>query len=321
MLLILSENSDLSTNHVIDWVISFDYPFVRINSDDEIELIELGLDSFTLLINGEKTISYDEIKSVWFRRGNVKIKKVSDKVLSENKFLSYLKEHINVELEAYSDYINFLLSNKRSIGSSDKMHINKFVVLREAEALGFKIPYTYVVSNKAKIYELLKENTSLITKSSNYVLDFNYEDHNYMTYTEVLNANNIDVLPNRFSPSLCQSHIDKAYDVRVFFLKGESFAMAILSQEREESKVDFRKYDYEKPERRVPFELKKNIKFMISKLMNKLDLDTGSIDLVVDKKGVNFFLEVNPVGQYGMVDFPCNYSLNKKIAKYLTHEN
>ena len=29
------------------------------------------------------------------------------------------------------------------------------------------------------------------------------------------------------------------------------------------------------------------------------------------------FLEVNPVGQFGMVSLPCNYQLEKRIAQYL----
>jgi hypothetical protein len=35
------------------------------------------------------------------------------------------------------------------------------------------------------------------------------------------------------------------------------------------------------------------------------------------KKGEYVFLEVNPIGQFGMVSAPCNYNLEKKIAQYL----
>lgn len=30
-----------------------------------------------------------------------------------------------------------------------------------------------------------------------------------------------------------------------------------------------------------------------------------------------YFLEINPTGQFGMIDFPCNYGLHKIVAKKL----
>ena len=57
----------------------------------------------------------------------------------------------------------------------------------------------------------------------------------------------------------------------------------------------------------------------MAKLMKDLELNTGSIDFIKTKQGRFVFLEVNPVGQYGMTSYPCNYHLDKKIAEYLIH--
>ena len=54
--------------------------------------------------------------------------------------------------------------------------------------------------------------------------------------------------------------------------------------------------------------------------MYKLELNSGSIDLILDKKNRFVFLEINPIGQFGMTSFPCNYSIEKEIAKYLCNE-
>ena len=51
--------------------------------------------------------------------------------------------------------------------------------------------------------------------------------------------------------------------------------------------------------------------------MDTLKLSTGSIDLVVDINDVYYFLEVNPVGQFGMVSSPCNYNIEKKLVNTL----
>ena len=51
--------------------------------------------------------------------------------------------------------------------------------------------------------------------------------------------------------------------------------------------------------------------------MTKLEYKTGSIDLLLDTENNYYFLEINPVGQFGMVSIPCNYNIEKKIAEYL----
>ncbi len=93
--------------------------------------------------------------------------------------------------------------------------------------------------------------------------------------------------------------------------------MGIFSQNNSKTKEDFRNYDQNLPNRNVPIKLPLDIEGKLKKLMKKLNLNSGSIDLIytIDNKYV--FLEVNPVGQFGMVSFPCNYNLEKKIAEFL----
>jgi hypothetical protein len=55
----------------------------------------------------------------------------------------------------------------------------------------------------------------------------------------------------------------------------------------------------------------------IGSLMRDLCLDTGSIDLICTSSGRIVFLEVNPVGQFGMVSKPCNYKLEHRLAEHL----
>ena len=51
--------------------------------------------------------------------------------------------------------------------------------------------------------------------------------------------------------------------------------------------------------------------------MKNLKLDTGSIDMIVTLDGEYVFLEINPIGQFGMVSYHCNYHLEKRIAEYI----
>ena len=93
--------------------------------------------------------------------------------------------------------------------------------------------------------------------------------------------------------------------------------MAIFSQKNEGTVVDFRKYTDGNPQRKVPYKLPKSEEKKLIALMEELDLNTGSIDIIVDINNNYIFLEVNPVGQFGMTSVPCNYYLERKIAKTL----
>ena len=174
MVLIFSEISDHSTNHVIEWIVGMGYPFYRVNDGDTVEIISLGLDDFKLRINGNKIISYSEIDSTWFRRGEISIK-ISNPVNDKSTFSYYLQSHLRKEQESYVQFIYKLLHKKRYLGSINRYHINKFEVLSRARACGLRIPDTFFVSDRESLRKLLISKSSLIAKSSNYVLNFNYK--------------------------------------------------------------------------------------------------------------------------------------------------
>ncbi|STD14031.1 ATP-GRASP peptide maturase, grasp-with-spasm system [Chryseobacterium carnipullorum] len=70
----------------------------------------------------------------------------------------------------------------------------------------------------------------------------------------------------------------------------------------------------------VPFKLPESIEKMIDTLMKRISLESGSIDLLYSTDNIFYFLEVNPVGQFDMVSFPCNYHLEKEIALHLSND-
>ena len=56
-------------------------------------------------------------------------------------------------------------------------------------------------------------------------------------------------------------------------------------------------------------------------LMKQLQLESGSIDMVVTPNNEYVFLEVNPVGQFDYVSKLCNYFIEKEIAVKLIEMN
>ena len=139
----------------------------------------------------------------------------------------------------------------------------------------------------------------------------------YMTFTESIDDNNIDKIPNFFYPSLVQKQISKKIEIRSFYLNGIFYSMAIHSQQIQQTSTDFRKYSYTYPNRTIPFKLPETLEAKLKRLMEQLEMTTGSIDLIYSLDKEFYFLEVNPVGQFGMVSYPCNYYIEKIIATEL----
>jgi ATP-GRASP peptide maturase of grasp-with-spasm system len=315
LILIISEYNDITTNHVIDWLMYYGKEYYRLNVEDLVEIDFLTNQEFSIKINNIETLLYSDITSVWFRRGRIilKVKKTEEIDLFNKYFNYFIKNEINV----IEDYINYLLTLKKHIGNPTCLDVNKLQVLNIAKSVGLDVPDYFITNSKENLLSNIFKDNKYITKVLSNVFQFIHNDKSYMTYTEVLEEKLIKNLPKEFFPSLCQVLIEKEFDIRIFFLNNNFYSMAIFSQKREESKIDFRKYSYEKPDREVTITLPKGIENKIIKLMSELKLNSGSIDMILDKNGQYFFLEVNPIGQFGMVDFPCNYGICNEIAKFL----
>lgn len=187
-----------------------------------------------------------------------------------------------------------------------------------ARSCGLEIPNTIISTGRKNILEFYKNNyESIVSKSISDSINYLNKGYSYSNFTEALNNDDIEDAKCNFFPSLLQNNINKRFELRIFYFFGLFYTMAIFSQADEKTKIDFRKYNFVRPNRNIPFILPQEIKIKIIDFMNALNLDTGSIDMIytMDKKYV--FLEVNPVGIFNMVSVPCNYKIEKEIANYL----
>ncbi|WP_052308788.1 hypothetical protein [Runella slithyformis] len=176
---------------------------------------------------------------------------------------------------------------------------------------------TIVTTNKNDLLLFKKEAGTIITKPIVDTRFFYHKKRTYALYTSTMSDLDIENLPNLFLPTLFQEYVEKKYEIRTFMLGETFFSMAIFSQNNNKTKVDFREYDNEAPNRNVPYILPKYIEKLLLKFSKKVGLNSGSFDLIKTIDDNYVFLEVNPAGQFGMVSYPCNYFLEEKIANYL----
>lgn len=325
MLLILSEKGDLSTNDVIDWLVSLNVPFIRLNADDPgkvnlyAERTENGL-SFQFS-NGNVIVKLENITAYWYRRGGIPQFKIPSSSIDnafEKEIAGKIKEYINLEARYFFSFLHDCLDKiPIKIGSSQKSGVNKLIVLEKAVSHGLMIPDWCVSMQKNDTLSFIEKYDGAITKGIWESLIASTPHSGYSTYTELIEKEDLASLPQSHFPSLLQQNIRKKYEVRTFYLHGRCWSMAIFSQRDPQTSIDFRKYNDEHPNRNIPFKLPNEIERKLHLLMVDLGLESGSADFIVDEQNQFIFLEVNPVGQFGMTSSPCNYGLEKEIALYL----
>jgi len=326
MILIRSNEADLSTREVIDYLIKKKTKYCKLNDSDKII-------SYTIQIsNQEQSVNFyfnfgkinsKNITSYFYRRGSFRYQH------SQGQSADYyskigIDEFLSRENYFIDGFINNILEkNINKVGAFSKAHLSKLRQLTEAVNCNIVIPETYICTCKKELSLLIDIHQRIATKGIQE--SFKCSDKNsgefYYMFTSIIDNKNVEKVPTFFSPTLFQKYIDKKYELRIFYLKGVCYSMAIFSQINKKTSTDFRRYDDINPNRTISYKLPEVESKKIHKLMQVLKLDTGSIDMLVTKENQFVFLEVNPDGQFGMVSHPCNYFIEREIANVLAQPN
>lgn len=318
MILIISNQNDITTNVVIDWLLYYNQSFLRLCSDNMLEFTNISIGDYineiSFYVKG-KPYKLSDFKAIWYRRGwIIPNQYIFDK---ENNVLNKeINKQLYTEISTLNDYFISSLE-KISINSPNDLSLNKLKALKEASKIGIKTPNTLISSQKKDLINFKKQYNNIITKNYSQGVFINYNNNNLIGFTSIVTDKMIKSLPSKIFPTMFQEMIDKEFELRVFFIEGEFYSSAIFSQNDEKTKIDFRNYNNSKPNRTPPYTLPIFMKKKLKLLMNELKLNSGSIDVIVDKNGDYVFLEVNPIGQFAQVSYPCNYFLEKRMAEKL----
>ncbi len=325
MIVILSELFDPSTDRVMDWIGSLGYHCKRVNGEqvDAGSVFSLRLDA-TAVLSDSITRGGEEVKAVWYRRWGharryqaVPLFNEAAAAMQPDKVDVSASFHLARELGTLGECVFAAYDGAYWLGDPSNEAPNKLLVLREAARAGLDVPATLVTTEREAVREFAAQHGRIVMKPLGDVAIFNFGRSAYLTYTAECTGEILEGGPPSFFPTLFQERLDKEYELRVFYLAGELYPMAIFSTGDPQTEGDFRRYNRAKPNRNVPYALPAEVEGRLRALMEALKLNTGSIDLVRTRCGRYVFLEVNPVGQFGMVSAPCNYHLERRIAEHL----
>ncbi|MDR6968206.1 ATP-GRASP peptide maturase of grasp-with-spasm system [Flavobacterium arsenatis] len=300
MILIFSTNQEPTTTEVTRWLTFMKKSFIRVNEN---EVFEIKVNQKRIFLESQKNSFFlDEVSSVWYRRGGLIF-----------KHCRYVNKAIDLHMDEtqhwLQDYVSKTLESKRHLNKQTTNNVNKLIVLDKARESGLDVPKYFLAENTNDV--ILNE-TIIKSITQNVVLDDIEKDLDGIMYTNVVEEHENE----NFFISFFQEKIEKDFEIRSFYLDGKIWSFAIFSQNDEQTKIDFRRYNTKNPNRNVRYNLPIEIEERIHTLMKSLDLNCGSLDFLKNAD-TYYFLEVNPVGQFAGLSAICNYSLTREIANYL----
>lgn len=322
MILVFTERTDLNTRTVLSYLNDYGESFEVFLEDDAIELeyaIDMNDFDYQVYKNNRFLCCSSEIKSVWYRRTDIQVCRFGDGTFSQTGLENYSREHIKTR----SEQIRRCMHHKKCLGKFGFGNYNKIEFLEKCTFLKIEIPKTRITASKRNLLEFWNScKQEIITKS----LAFPFECENYnesgeiesyrLGYTVPVGKSEMELLPEFFDLSIFQEKLEKQLEIRTIYLDGRTYSQAIFSQSREEASLDYRQ-GYDSGMRMCNYTLPAFVEKQVQELMKELDLNFGSLDIVVTKDNRYVFLEVNPNGQYGAVSLASNSNIDYEVAKFL----
>lgn len=260
------------------------------------------------IIYQEKEWKKEEISGIWIRKwaGNGSF---SENISSEEH---QIYSEANTFLTRFVDSLSrdvFVMDSISAVQNAE----DKILQLETAKEAGLSIPKTLITNHPHFINQFISDYDTVVKMQT--VLSWGMEGSFDSFFTQ-----NIDDFFSsskaylRHAPLIHQEKINKVKEYRVVYVDGAFFCGVIPESTA-------RKYlDWRIPNVELTWETGKLLPKTEEKLhqfMQKLNLKYGILDILEDETGAQYFLEVNPIGEWGMLEKFANLPISKAIAKAL----
>jgi glutathione synthase/RimK-type ligase-like ATP-grasp enzyme len=222
--------------------------------------------------------------------------------------------------ESYTALIGFLdglssvfwMDPFRSVDAAE----DKIRQLRLAQQANLMIPKTLITNSpeKAKgFFDALEGNVigKLLRPT---VVSMSAADG--FMYTSKIHGEDLRNLPSlKYCPMVFQEYVPVDGELRVVYVAGKCFCGEIVIEKNTSGQPDWRRKDNQGFWKRseIPLELLEQIK----RFMGFMGLNFGAMDFIRRPDGKYIFLEVNPCGEWGMLERDLGLSISQSIADTL----
>jgi len=120
----------------------------------------------------------------------------------------------------------------------------------------------------------------------------------------------------RYSPMVFQEMIPKDVELRVAYVDGETYTGIIDAGETRKGQVDWRRSE-QGTARWVSGDVPDALRDQMKRFMGEMGLIFGAFDFIRTPDGAHVFLEVNPAGEWGMLEKFLDLPISGAIARAL----
>lgn len=194
---------------------------------------------------------------------------------------------------------------------------NKLRQLRVAAEAGLRIPRTLVTNDPDAARQFFEETEGRTVAKLLRPLTVSMNADSDFVYTTRVSAEDLAAAGTlRHSPMVFQELITKERELRVAWVAGETFTGALDASGTSRGQTDWRRAAPEECHWQTA-ELPTEVSRGLRSLMSELGLVFGAVDLIRTTAGEHVFLEVNPAGEWGMLERDLNLPVSDAIARAL----
>ena len=198
---------------------------------------------------------------------------------------------------------------------------NKQRQLRLAARAGLRVPRTLVTNDPIAARQFFAETEGETVVKLLRPIAVSMDADQPFVYTNRLREEDLASAEQlRHCPIVFQELIAKAFELRVAYVAGETFAGALDATGTSRGQTDWRRVAPEEC-RWQKAELPSEVANGLQALMSELGLVFGAVDLICTPAGEYVFLEVNPGGEWGMLERDLGLPIAEAIAGALLGEN
>jgi MvdC family ATP-grasp ribosomal peptide maturase len=264
-----------------------------------------------LLTEAGDQISAGDVRAVWARK--LWTPRMADDL--DERFRSMCIRESVAALEGFLD----ALHDARWVNDLDRQRDaeNKQRQLRLAARAGLRVPRTLVTNDPAAARQFFAETEGQTVAKLLRPLDVSMDAAKPFVYTSRVREEDLACVDGlRHSPMVFQELIPKEFELRVACVAGEAFAGALDATGTSRGQTDWRRAAPEEcrwQKAQLPAEVADSLRA----LMSELGLIFGAVDMICTPSGEYVFLEVNPSGEWGMLERDLGLPISEAIAAAL----
>jgi hypothetical protein len=318
MILILTQESDGHADHLEAKLRQRGADFVRFDpahfpSAAEISIAHspTGEARHTLRLGNER-IDLDSLTSAWYRRPELP---VAHATVTDRAVRDYVERESRAYVNGLWECLDCLWLPGRCSALERAEH--KALQLKVAGELGFELPPTLFTNSPDDFLDFYhRHRGNVISKLAGRAFGLSL-GKTFARYTEVVSPRDLGYAHSvRYGPVIFQAYVPKRVELRITVVGQRVFAAEIHSQESNHARHDWRRYDLRQTPH-LPHDLPEEVERRCLRLLERLGLCYGAIDMIVTPDGQYVFLEINPNGQYLWVEEVTGLAISDAICDLL----